>query len=105
MSSTMNSLRYVSIMFIYRKSTISVVVYMNQICPSLQRSHVVKSIRKQLNDKVEIVSLNDGAYRPLKRTLATILEYEVLKPCGIVCICAKSVLFYYRLKTEKPSCL
>ena len=77
MSSTMNSLRYVSIMFIYRKSTISVVVYMNQICPSLQRSHVVNSIRKQLNDKVEIVSLKDGAYRPLKPTLATILEHEV----------------------------
>ena len=30
-----------------------------------------------LNDKVEIVSLKDGAYRPLKSTLATILEHEV----------------------------
>jgi len=49
-----------------------------QICPSLQRTHVVKGVRKQLNEKVELVSLQDGAYRPIKPTLATILTHEVL---------------------------
>ena len=52
---------------------------------------------KAMKDKVGIVSLKDG---PLKSTLATILEHEVLKHCGIFCVCAKSVSSHYRLRTE-----
>lgn len=50
---------------------------MNTDLSQSETQHVVKSKQKQLNDKVEIVSLKDGAYRPLKSTLATILEHEV----------------------------
>ncbi len=48
-----------------------------QVCPSLQRSHVVKGVRVRLNEEVEIVHIEGGAYRPLKPTLVTVLEYEV----------------------------
>ena len=50
-----------------------------QVCPSLPRSYRVKDMRKQLNDEVDVVALPnaDGAYRPLKPALASVLEHEV----------------------------
>ena len=38
---------------------------------------MVKALQKELNDSVEIVSVTDGAYRPLKATLSTIIAHEV----------------------------
>ena len=51
--------------------------YLIQICPSLQRSYTVKAVQKELNESVEVVPVADGAYRPLKATLSTILAHEV----------------------------
>ena len=48
-----------------------------QICPTLQRTHTVKALQKELNDSVEVVPVTDGAYRPLKATLSTIIDHEV----------------------------
>ena len=66
----------------------------------MQRTHVVKGVQKQLNDEVELVSLQDGAYRPIKPTLATILTHEVLyqfnvQP-GLSELQFVSTLFLYR---------
>ena len=49
----------------------------SQIYPSMQRTHAVKAVRKQLNDQVDVVPIKDGAYRPLKPTLTTAIEHEV----------------------------
>ena len=46
---------------------------------------------KAMKDKVGIVSLKDG---PLKSTIATILEHEVLKHCGIFHIRIQSGQFF-----------
>ena len=51
--------------------------YLIQICPTLQRSYTVKAVQKELNQSVEVVPVADGAYRPLKATLSTILAHEV----------------------------
>ena len=49
-----------------------------QLCPSLQRSYYVKKLRKRLNEEVEIVSVNGGAYRLLKKTLSAVLHHLVI---------------------------
>ena len=43
----------------------------------MQLTHAVKDVRKQLNDQVDVVTIKDGAYRPLKPTLTTAIEHEV----------------------------
>ena len=48
-----------------------------QLHPSLQRSYYVKELRKRLNSEVEIISVNGGAYRSLKKTLSTVLQHLV----------------------------
>jgi len=48
-----------------------------QVCPTLQRSYTVKAVQKELNKSVDIIPVPDGAYRPLKATLSTILAHEV----------------------------
>ena len=48
-----------------------------QIYQSMQLTHAVKDVRKQLNDQVDVVPIKDGAYRPLKPTLTTAIEHEV----------------------------
>jgi len=47
---------------------------------------MVKAVQKHLNDSVEVVSVADGAYRPLKATLSTVIAHEVrsITPC---CVC------------------
>ena len=40
-----------------------------------------KALQKELNDSVEVVPVTDGAYRPLKATLSTIIAHEVLSDC------------------------
>ena len=45
--------------------------------PSLQRSYVVKDIRKRLNSEVDIVRVENGAYRPFKKTLSAFLTHIV----------------------------
>ena len=57
-----------------------------QIYPTLQRSHMVKAVQKHLNDSVEVVSVADGADRPLKVTLSAVIAHEVrsITPC---CVC------------------
>ena len=37
--------------------------------PSLQRSHLVKSLRTKLNAEVDVVSVPNGAYRSFKETV------------------------------------
>ena len=45
------------------------------VCLLLQRSYVVNDIRKRLNSEVDIVRVENGAYRPLKKTLSTFLTH------------------------------
>lgn len=45
--------------------------------PSLQRSYVVKDVRKQLNVEVDIVRLENGAYHPFRKTLSAFLAHVV----------------------------
>ena len=52
----------------------------------MQRTHVVKGVQKQLNDEVELVSLQDGAYRPIKPTVATILTRVTELAYSQVCL-------------------
>ena len=58
--------------------------YLRSLFPDLPqhgtRTHAVKAIRKQLNDQMEVIPIKDGAYRPLKPTLTTVIEHEV--PCS-----------------------
>jgi len=49
----------------------------SQIYQSMQRTHAVKAVHKQLNDQVDVVPNKDGAYCPLKPTLTTVIEHEV----------------------------
>ena len=54
----------------------------------MQRTHAVKAIRKHLNDQVEVIPIKDGAYRPLKPALTTVIEHEVpaivqLRSCSL----------------------
>lgn len=42
----------------------------------MQRTHAVKAVRKRLNDQVDVVPIKDGAHRPLKPTLTTVIEHE-----------------------------
>ena len=49
----------------------------SQMYPDLQRSHVVKSIRRRLNSEVDIISVANGAYRPFVSTLSTVLRHVV----------------------------
>ena len=62
------------------------------ICPTLQRTHTVKALQKQLNDSVEVVSVTDGAYLPLKSTLSTIIAHEV---CKLLSVCVYYVTSRY----------
>lgn len=43
----------------------------------LQRSYVVKDIRKRLNSEVDVVHVENGAYRPFKKTLSAFLTHIV----------------------------
>ena len=36
---------------------------------------MVKAIRNQLNSEVDIIRVENGAYRPFKKTLSTFLAY------------------------------
>ena len=48
-----------------------------QIYPALQRSHLVKSVRSQLNSEVEVVSMANGVYCCLRASLSAVLEHVV----------------------------
>ena len=61
--------------------------------PSLQRSYAVKSVRKRLNSEVEIVRVENGAFRPLKATLSTYLTHIVSALCYAVGVISLSSLF------------
>ena len=45
--------------------------------PSLQRSYFVKDVRKRLNAEVDVVRVENGAYRPFKKTLLAFLTHIV----------------------------
>ena len=60
--------------------------YLIKICPTLQRSYTVKAVQKELNQSVEVVPVADGAYRPLKATLSTILAHEVSELLTAECV-------------------
>ena len=47
---------------------------------------MVKAMQKYLNDSMEVVSVADGAYRPLKVTLSTVIAHEVQSITGCVCV-------------------
>ena len=53
--------------------------------PGLQRSYVVKDIRKRLNSEVDIVRIENGAYRPFKETLSTFLSH-IVSSCNVVVV-------------------
>ena len=50
-----------------------VVIYI-WVYPSL---HTVKTIRKRLNSEVDVVQVENGAYRPFKETLSLFLKHIV----------------------------
>ena len=60
--------------------------------PGLQRSYVVKDVRKRLNSKVEIVRVESGAYRPFKKTLSAFLTHVV---CSFACVVSYSFNFLW----------
>ena len=68
--------------------------------PSLQRSYAVKSVRKRLNSEVEIVRVENGAFRPLKATLSTFLTHIVSALCYIVGGISLSVFFYFNRNVQ-----
>ena len=47
--------------------------------PSLQRSHLVKSLRTKLNAEVDVVSVPNGAYRSFTETLSSVVKQVVRK--------------------------
>lgn len=47
----------------------------------------MKDIRKRLNSEVEIVRVENGAYRPFKKTLSAFLTHVVRSvACVILCM-------------------
>ena len=63
----------------------------------------MKDVRKRLKSEVEIVRVDNGAYRPFKKTLSTFLTHVVRSVaclCHIVYVYSFNILWYNNVITK-----